>query len=212
MFSRSPIYFAIKQLSGFRLTTGRCNPSFFGTRKIWLINWSGRGLTFRIADFCSSSWILSAIILFSSVVSHIGLGGLPCRGSEINSKGYPIATCRIHGFEVIRSLVLLGSASHSISIERRKLVWAKMNPKLRSLGSEEYGARGTDLFGPGFLEKASKRLEVEKTLSKVTKPPPQNARRGRYESDKSDLRSFFIQGRFGSVREREESPTPSVHI
>ena len=111
-----------------------------------------------------------------------------------------------------RALVLLGSASHSISIERRKLVWAKMNPKLRSLGSEEYGARGTDLFGPGFLEKASKRLEVEKTLSKVTKLPPQNARSGRYESDKSDLQSFFIQGRFGSVQEREESPTPTVHF
>ena len=71
-----------------------------------------------------------------------------------------------------RALVLLGSASHSISIERRKLVWAKMNPKLRSLGSEEYSERGTDLFGPGFLEKASKRLEVEKTLTKVTKTTP----------------------------------------
>jgi len=68
-----------------------------------------------------------------------------------------------------RALVLLGSASHSISIERRKIVWAKMNPKLRSLGLEEYGERGTDLFGPGFYEKASKRLEVEKTLAKVTK-------------------------------------------
>ena len=56
-----------------------------------------------------------------------------------------------------RALVLLGSASHAINIERRKIVWAKMNPKLRSLGSEEYGERGTDLFGPGFLEKASKR-------------------------------------------------------
>ena len=42
-------------------------------------------------------------------------------------------------------------------------MWAKMNPKLRSLGSEEYGERGTDLFGSGVLEKASKRLEVEKT-------------------------------------------------
>ena len=87
-----------------------------------------------------------------------------------------------------------------------------MNTKLRSLGSEEYGERGTDLFGPGFLEKASKRLEVEKTLSKVTKPPIQNTKRGRYENDKSDLRSFFIQGRFGSVREREESLPPTVHF
>lgn len=75
-----------------------------------------------------------------------------------------------------RALVLLGSASHSISIERHKLIWAKMNPKLRSLCSEEYGERGTELLGPDFLEKASKRLEVEKFLSKVTKPPPQNSK------------------------------------
>jgi hypothetical protein len=111
-----------------------------------------------------------------------------------------------------RALVLLGSASHSISIERHKTVWAKMNPKLRSLGSEEYGERGTDLFGPGFLEKASKRLEVEKTLAKVAKPLPQSVKKGRYENNKSDPRSFFIQGRFGSVREREESPPPQPYI
>ena len=90
-----------------------------------------------------------------------------------------------------RALVLLGSASHSISVECRKLVWAKMNPKLRSLGSEEYSTRGTDLFGPGFLQKASKIFEVEKTLFKVTKPHPPNTRRGRYENDKLDLLSFF---------------------
>ena len=104
-----------------------------------------------------------------------------------------------------RALVLLGSASHSISVERRKMVWAKMNPKLRSLGSEEYGERGTDLFGPGFLEKASKRLEVEKTLSKVFKGTPQPSKRGRYESDKSDLRSFLARGasvQYGNAKNR----------
>lgn len=53
-----------------------------------------------------------------------------------------------------------------------------MNPKLRSLGSEEYGERGTDLFGTGLLEKVLKRLEVEKTLAKVIKPPPQSTKRG----------------------------------
>ena len=60
---------------------------------------------------------------------------------------------------VQRALVVLGSASHSISIEHRKIVWAKMNPKLRSSGLEGYGEKGMDFFGPGFLEKASKRLE-----------------------------------------------------
>ena len=113
-----------------------------------------------------------------------------------------------------RALVLLGSASHSISIERRQTVWAKMNPKLRSLGSEEYGERGTDLFGPGFLEKASKRLEVEKILAKVAKPLPQSVKKGRYENDKSDLRSFFYPRalRFSTGTRRIATPncTPSV--
>ena len=105
--------------------------------------------------------------------------------------------------------MLLGSASHSISIERRKLVWAKMNPKLRSLGSEEYGERGTDLFGPGFLEKASKRIEVEKTLLKVTKSFPQPTKKVRYENDKTDLRSFLAKGasvQYGNAKNRLSQP------
>ena len=57
--------------------------------------------------------------------------------------------------------MLLGNTSHSINIEHCKVAWAKMNPKLRNLGAESYEKRGTDLFGPGFLEKASKRIEVE---------------------------------------------------
>ena len=135
-------------------------------------------------------------------------GPLTCLWADVLNKEAKVAPEDVL-LLIQRALVLLGSASHSISIERRKLVWAKMNPKLRSLGSEEYGASGTDLFGPGFLEKASKRLEVEKTLSKVTKPPPQNARRGRYESDKSDLRSFLSKGasvQYGNVRNRQPQP------
>ena len=95
-----------------------------------------------------------------------------------------------------RALVLLGSASHTITMERRKIAWARINPKLKSLASEEYAERESDLFGPGFLEKASKRLEVEKTLEKVstqTKFGPQQ-KRPRYDRDKSDLRSFLARG------------------
>ena len=60
---------------------------------------------------------------------------------------------------VQRALVLLGSASHSISLERRKIAWARINPKLKSLASEDYKDRKDKLFGLGFLEKASKKLE-----------------------------------------------------
>lgn len=114
-----------------------------------------------------------------------------------------------------RALVLLGSTSHSISVEQRKVAWAKMNPKLRNLGTEDYGERGSDLFGPGFLEKASKRLEVEKTLAKVAKAgQPPNAKKGRYEHDRSDLRSFLSKGasaRCGNTKDRPFQPHTSYN-
>lgn len=91
------------------------------------------------------------------------------------------------------------------------MAWAKVNPKFRSLGTEDYGERGTDLFGPGFLEKASKRIEVKKTLAKLTNSgQPPNPKRGRYSSDRSDLRHFLAKG--GSVREHEESPIPTAYL
>lgn len=64
--------------------------------------------------------------------------------------------------------MLLGSASYSITVERRKIAWSRINPKLKSLATEDYNGREANLFGSGFLEKASKRLEVEKTLAKVS--------------------------------------------
>ena len=59
-----------------------------------------------------------------------------------------------------RALVLLGSASHAISQERRKIAWTRINPKLKSLASEDYDKRETDLFGPGFLEKATNLFHI----------------------------------------------------
>ena len=96
-----------------------------------------------------------------------------------------------------RALVLLGNASHNITLERRKIAWSRLNPKLKSLATEDYAGREANLFGPGFLEKASKRLEVEKTLAKVSNQgkstQPAN-KKARYESDKEDLRSFLSKG------------------
>lgn len=63
---------------------------------------------------------------------------------------------------------MIGSVTHAIMTERRKIAWSRINPKLKGLASEEYGDRETNLFGPGFLEKASKRIEVENTLDKVS--------------------------------------------
>jgi hypothetical protein len=50
-----------------------------------------------------------------------------------------------------RALVLLGSVSHTITLERRKIAWARINPKLKSLASEEYAEREwTRLLGEGL--------------------------------------------------------------
>lgn len=46
----------------------------------------------------------------------------------------------------------------------------RINPKLKSLAAEDYSKRDGNLFGPGFLEKANKKLEMDKTLI------PKNAR------------------------------------
>ena len=107
-----------------------------------------------------------------------------------------------------RSLVLLGSASHAISQERRKIAWSRINPKLKSLADEDYGKREDSLFGPGFLYKASKKLEVDKTIRKVSQsgPPPKKAR---YSKHTSDLRHFLDKGataRYGSGRSQRHQP------
>ena len=115
-----------------------------------------------------------------------------------------------------RALVLLGNASHAITLERRKVAWSRINPKLKSLATEEYQERDANLFGPGFLEKASKRMEVDKTLEKVTKQgrplSVQPSKRPRYENDKGDLRRFLSRGasaRCGSSRDRQSHPHTS---
>ena len=86
---------------------------------------------------------------------------------------------------VQRALVLLGSASHSISLERRKIAWARINPELKSVVLDY---RKDKLFGPGFLEKASKKLEADKALAKVTAPPP---RKRSHPEECGDLHCFY---------------------
>lgn len=112
---------------------------------------------------------------------------------------------------VQRALVLLGNASHAVSQERRKVAWAKVNPKLRSLATEDYSKRGPNLFGPGFLEKASKRIELDKTMTKVSLPSgaePASKRR-KLGRDRHDLRNFLDRGssaKYGSGKARRPLP------
>ena len=89
---------------------------------------------------------------------------------------------------------LVGCVSHVITVERHKVAWGKINPKLRNLAIADYGERKSNLFGPGFLEKAS-RLETEKTLAKVSGISQcPFAKKPRYDSNKSNHRSFVSKG------------------
>ena len=49
----------------------------------------------------------------------------------------------------------------------KKIAWTRINTKLKSLATEEYNKHEINLFRPGFLEKASKRIEVDKTIEKA---------------------------------------------
>jgi len=91
-----------------------------------------------------------------------------------------------------RALVLLGSASHGVSQERRKIACSRINPKLKALASEDFTGRENKLFGPGFLEKASKRIDSEKAMDKMSEVGPSKKRR--YDNDKGDLLCFLSGG------------------
>ena len=115
-----------------------------------------------------------------------------------------------------KALVLLGNASHSITMEWRKIAWSRINPKWKFLATENYEGRESNLFGPGFLEKASKWLEVEKTLSKVTTENKNNNqgiqlgdKRSRYGSDRFLSRGASVQG--GNTRDRRNRPPPTYN-
>lgn len=57
---------------------------------------------------------------------------------------------------------------HSMSVKRRKLACPRINPSSKPLEEEKYEKCDGKLVGPTFLEKASKKLEVDKALAKVS--------------------------------------------
>jgi len=112
--------------------------------------------------------------------------------------------------QIQRALVLVGSTSHAINVERRKVAWARINPKLKSLAEEDYKDRESNLFGPGFLEKASKKLEADKALAKVSQDSSGSSRKRPYEDEPKDLRRFLSKGapaQYGSKgKHRQNKP------
>jgi len=124
-------------------------------------------------------------------------GPLACLWSDLLDTGATIKREQII-LLVQRTLILLGSLSNSITLERRRINWSKLNPALKDIPVEEdeEASKGTPLFGGGFMEKANKRLEEEKTLSKVAGLQRETpaAKRQRFSHDSTDLRSFLDKG------------------
>ena len=96
-----------------------------------------------------------------------------------------------------RILILLGSASHSITQERQRVTWACMNPtSLPPVKDTEQKAKETILFHGDFLEKATKQMEQEKVLAKVAgEKHKQSGNKCRQtDRDPNDLRHFLEKG------------------
>ena len=77
------------------------------------------------------------------------------------------------------------------------------------MASEEYQKREDQLFGPGFLEKASKKLEMQKALAKISADQTSRKRQWDSTDDKSDLRRFLSRGtpaRYGGRSQRHSKP------
>ena len=79
-----------------------------------------------------------------------------------------------------KALCLLGSLNSQLSLERRKQILEKLNPKLTSLANEPLPDAGKLLFGPSFEEKIKQRNETAKIISAASarKPTQQFFRRG----------------------------------
>ena len=116
-----------------------------------------------------------------------------------------------------RALVQVGSTSQGINIEWRKIAWRRINIGMKSLAKESYDNRNDNLFGPGLLEKASKKVEADKALAKVVHDGS-NSRKRSFEDDPKDLCHFLSKGasaQYGSKgkhgskgKQHQYKPTP----
>ena len=72
-------------------------------------------------------------------------GPLTCLWSDLLNKEAKVSSEDIL-LLIQRALVLPGSASHTVSQERRKIAWSRINPQLKTLATEEYDKRESNLF------------------------------------------------------------------
>ena len=106
-------------------------------------------------------------------------------------------------------MVQVRSTSQAIDIERRKIAWGRIDPGLKTLAKETYNNRKSNLFGPGFLEKASKKIDADKALAKVIHDGSSTRKR---PFDQGFL-PFFVPRRPSSVRQQGEAmPVQAVPL
>ena len=77
------------------------------------------------------------------------------RGLHIRIFTYP------HGFWSLLATAV--RVTEGLPYHQLHLFLCNQTPNIESLASEEYE---TNLFGPGFLKKASKRIELDETIAK----------------------------------------------
>ena len=111
-----------------------------------------------------------------------------------------------------RVLILLGSASHSITQERQRVAWARINPtSTPPVEDTERKDKETTLFQGGFLEKATKRMEQEKALAKVAGNKHPATKRRQADRDPNDLRHFLEKGAPARYGGRNQMRPRSFH-
>ena len=102
-------------------------------------------------------------------------------------------------------MVVLGSASHVISLERRKVAWAWINPKLKILAKKKV----TSLVLASW-----RRLRRSWNQTRpLPRSPNQNfppSNRARFSKDNTDLRSFIGEECCCLIRWRKITPPTAV--
>ena len=106
-----------------------------------------------------------------------------------------------------RVLVFLGGASHSITQERQRITWGRVNhANTVPDDAEQSKEKEVNLFGEGFFERATKRIEKAKELEKVTGSKQNGAPSQKctyQDKDPNDLCCFFGKGRPCKIQQEE---------
>ena len=110
------------------------------------------------------------------------------------------------------ALTLLGSASHTITQERRWVAWSQISPSIGALPEDKdenlNKVKETTLFGGGFLERATKR---NRRLLRSWPEQAMDLHKRQQTQDPHDLRCFLEKGvpaRYGGRNYKCQKPYP----